>query len=104
MEEHITYSYACRKCEAENISSNIITTESPKNLINKGMASNNLLSYVSALKFLYSVPLYRQESYFKMLGAKLSRQTLSNWVIGVATELIDVYCLNLIMFKLMKQH
>ncbi len=102
VEEHITYSYACRKCEAENISSNIITTESPKNLINKGMASNNLLSHVIALKFLYSVPLYRQESYFKMLGAKLSRQTLSNWVIGVATELLDVY--NLMKDELLKSN
>ncbi|MGN9136340.1 transposase, partial [Clostridium sp. HCP1S3_B4] len=79
VEEHITYSYACRKCEADNINSNIITTKAPKNLINKGMASNNLLSHVISLKFLYSVPLYRQENYFNMLGATLSRQTLSNW-------------------------
>ena len=26
-----------------------------------------------------------------MLGATLSRQTLSNWVIGTATELQDIY-------------
>lgn len=89
MEEHITYSYACRKCEADNISSNITTTESPKNLINKGMASNNLLSHVIALKFLYSVPLYRQESYFKMLGANvglkesLIKVTSSNGLISL---------------------
>lgn len=93
VEEHITYSYACRKCEAEDIKATIITTESPKNLINKGMASNTLLAHCIALKFLYSLPLYRQESYFKMLGAKLSRQTLSNWVIGTATELQDIYTL-----------
>ena len=31
------------------------------------MASNNLLSHVISLKFLYSVPLYRQENYFNML-------------------------------------
>ena len=46
VEEHITYSYACRKCEADNISSNITTTESPKNLIN-----NEILT----LFFLYLV-------------------------------------------------
>ncbi|MBU5487918.1 IS66 family transposase, partial [Clostridium sp. MSJ-8] len=102
VEEHITYSYACRKCEADNINSNIITTKAPKNLINKGMASNNLLSHVISLKFLYSVPLYRQESYFNMLGATLSRQTLSNWVIGVATELTDVY--NLMKDELLKSN
>ena len=102
VEEHITYSYACRKCEADNIDSNIITTKAPKNLINKGMASNNLLSHVISLKFLYSVPLYRQESYFNMLGATLSRQTLSNWVIGVSTELTDVY--NLMKDELLKSN
>ena len=102
VEEHITYSYACRKCEADNINSNIITTKAPKNLINKGMASNNLLSHVISLKFLYSVPLYRQENYFNMLGATLSRQTLSNWVIGVAAELTDVY--NLMKDELLKSN
>ena len=76
---------------SRHINSNIITTKAPKNLINKGMASNNLLSHVISLKFLYAVPLYRQENYFNMLGATLSRQTLSNWVIGVAAELTDVY-------------
>ena len=102
VEEHITYSYACRKCEADNINSNIITTKAPKNLINKGMASNNLLSHVISLKFLYSVPLYRQENYFNMLGATLSRQTLSNWVIGVAAELTDIY--NLMKDELLKSN
>ena len=93
VEEHITYSYACRKCEAEDIKANILTTESPKNLINKGMASNTLLAHVIALKFVYSLPLYRQENYFQMLGANLSRQTLSNWVIGSSIELQDIYAL-----------
>jgi transposase len=102
VEEHITYSYACRKCEADNINSNITTTKAPKNLINKGMASNNLLSHVISLKFLYSVPLYRQENYFNMLGATLSRQTLSNWVIGVAAELTDVY--NLMKDEVLKSN
>lgn len=91
VEEHITYSYACRKCEAEDGIANIVTTESPKNLIYKGMASNSLLSHVISLKFLYSVPLYRQHNYFEMLGANLSRQTLSNWVISSALEIQDVY-------------
>ena len=91
VEEHITYSYACRKCEAEDIKANITTTESTKNLINKGMASNTLLAHVISLKFLYSVPLYRQHNYFEMLGATLSRQTLSNWVINTALELQDIY-------------
>ena len=37
-----------------------------------------------------------------MLGATLSRQTLSNWVIGVAAELTDIY--NLMKDELLKSN
>lgn len=42
IERHITYTYACKKCELESGEANIITTEAPKNLITKSMASNDL--------------------------------------------------------------
>ena len=51
------------------------------------MASNELLSHVICLKYQYALPLYRQETYFDMLGANISRQTMSNWIIGAAEEL-----------------
>ncbi len=55
------------------------------------MASNDLLSHVINLKYQYALSLYRQETYFDMLGASLSRQTLSNWIISAAAELQPVY-------------
>ncbi|ARE89040.1 IS66 family transposase [Clostridium formicaceticum] len=91
VEEHVTYSYACRSCEENNDKANIITTKAPKTLLHKSMASNELLSHVINLKYQHALPLNRQESYFKMMGANLSRQTLANWVIGAAHELDPIY-------------
>lgn len=91
VEEHITYSYACKKCEETNDIANITAIAAPKSIIPKSMASNELLAHVVLMKYLYALPLYRQESYFKMLGANLSRQTLSNWAIGVSNAFTPMY-------------
>ncbi|MBZ9633637.1 IS66 family transposase [Clostridium sp. FP1] len=91
IEEHITYSYACKTCEEAEGKANIITTKSPNSFLYKSMASNELISHVINLKYQYALPLYRQETYFDMLGANLSRQTLSNWIIGAAKEFEPVY-------------
>jgi len=91
IEEHITYTYACKTCEAEAGEANILTTKAPNTVLYKSMASNDLLAHVINLKYQHSMPLYRQETYFKMLGANLSRQTLSNWIIGCANEFKIIY-------------
>jgi transposase len=91
IEQHITYSYACKTCEEVEGQANIITTKAPNTLLHKSMASNELLSHVINLKYQYALPLYRQETYFDMLGANLSRQTLSNWIITAADEFKPVY-------------
>jgi len=102
IEEHITYSYACKACEEKEGIANIVTTKAPNNLLHKSMASNELLSHVICLKYQFALPLYRQETYFDMLGVTLSRQTLSNWVIGAANEFKIVY--GLMKEKLLESH
>lgn len=37
------------------------------------------------------MPLYRQETYFNMMGATLSRQTLCNWTMSTADALDPIY-------------
>lgn len=91
VEEHITYSYACKSCEENNDKANIVTTKAPKTLLHKSMASNELLSHVINLKYQHAMPLNRQEKYFSMMDANLSRQTLSNWIISSSNELQPVY-------------
>jgi len=102
IEEHVTYSYACKVCEETEGKANIVTTKSPNTLLYKSMASNELLSHVINLKYQFALPLYRQETYFDMLGANLSRQTLSNWIIGAAKEFEPVY--NIMKEKLLESH
>ena len=102
IEEHITYSYDCKVCEEVDGKANIVTTKAPNTLLYKSMASNELLSHVINLKYQYALPLYRQETYFDMLGANLSRQTLSNWIIGAAKEFEVVY--DVMREKLLESH
>lgn len=87
IEEHVTYSYACKSCEKTEGNANIITTKAPNTFLYKSMASHELLSHVISLKYQFALPLYRQETYFDMLGVNLSRQTISNWIIGLLTNL-----------------
>ena len=91
IERHITYTYACKKCEIESGQANIITTESPKNLITKSIASNSLLAYILSQKYELAIPLYRQEKHLQSLGVCLSRQTMSNWTIACADKLDFIY-------------
>ncbi|WP_142415612.1 IS66 family transposase [Hathewaya massiliensis] len=66
------------------------------------MTSFLFLQYYINLKYQYTLPLYRQETYFDMLGASISRQTLSNWIIGAAKEFQSVY--DLMKEKLLESH
>ncbi|NRZ28026.1 transposase [Clostridium beijerinckii] len=91
IEEHISYTYACKNCEADADKVNIISAKIPNTFLYKSMASNELLAHVVSMKYQYAMPLYRMESYFKMMDVNLSRQTLSNWIISCATELKPVF-------------
>lgn len=91
IEEHITYSYTCKSCEKSSGEANIITTKAPNTVFYKSMASNELIAHMLILKYQHAMPLYRQETYFKMLGANISRQTMSNWTIAAAGVLQSVY-------------
>ena len=55
------------------------------------MASNELIAHTLILKYQHAMPLYRQESYFDMMGATLSRQTLCNWTMSAAEALKPIY-------------
>jgi len=91
IEEHISYTYACKNCEVDADKVNIISAKMPNTFLYKSMASNELLAHVVSMKYQYAMPLYRMESYFSMMDVKLSRQTLSNWIISCATELKPVF-------------
>ncbi|MBA2887795.1 IS66 family transposase zinc-finger binding domain-containing protein [Clostridium beijerinckii] len=58
IEEHISYTYACKNCEADAYKANIISAKMPNNFLYKSMTSNELLSHVVSMKYQYSMPLY----------------------------------------------
>lgn len=101
IEEHITYSYTCKSCEIKNEETNITSTKMPSTIFYKTMASNELIAHMLILKYQHAMPLYRQQSYFKMLGADISRQTLSNWTISAANIFEEVY--NAMKIELLKR-
>ena len=80
-----------KNCEADADKANMISAKMPNTFLYKSMASNELLAHVVSMKYQYAMPLYRMESYFKMMDVNLSRQTLSNWIISCANELHPVF-------------
>lgn len=79
--EHIQYVYTCDKCEKTELKSPFYKAELPESVIYKSFASPSLLSGIIDNKFNRQLPLYRQEMMYEQLGAKISRQTMSNWMI-----------------------
>lgn len=91
VEEHVTYSYTCKSCDKETGESNIISALSPQTIFYNSMASNELIAHTIILKYQHAMPLYRQQTYFDMMGATLSRQTLCNWTMSAAKALEPIY-------------
>lgn len=61
VERYVTYSYAGKSYEENTGEVNIITTQSPATLLHKSKALNEILAHSMCLKYLYGLPLYRQE-------------------------------------------
>jgi len=85
--EHVQVVYACRNCDANGIATPMIKTEVPAPVISgSGIASPSLVSYIICNKYVLALPLYRQEQELERIGVHISRQTMANWVIYVATH------------------
>ena len=55
-----------------------------KRPIDNSYASAELLAYIALSKYLYHIPLYRQEKMSAHWGAQLSRKTMVDWIEAVA--------------------
>jgi transposase len=82
--EHATHIYACRCCQKDALATPIKRADSPSPLFSGSLASASLMSQILCDKYLYHLPLYRQEAAFASDGLSFSRQTLANWVIGAS--------------------
>ncbi len=83
--------YACRGCEGtESEGPAVSIAPTPEQIIPKSFATPGLLAYIMTSKFVDSLPFYRLSKMFSRSGVELSRGTMCNWSIKVATMLKPV--------------
>ncbi len=88
--EHRRSVYACDDCEKNEITTPVITAPMPKRTIPGSIASAATIAYIMIQKYLFGVPLYRQEQSWKQLDVEISRQTMANWLILASTRWLSI--------------
>ena len=86
VKEIVRYVYACRQCEAEQTEGTIVRAEAPEPLLSGSLLSPSLAAHVICRKYENRDPLYKISADFARKGLKLSRQTLSNWMLRVSED------------------
>ena len=82
---HIRPKYACKHCEGIETEGPVIKiAPTPKQIIEKGIATAGLLAHILTAKFCNALPFYRQERQFERLGVELPRATMCNWAMKAA--------------------
>ena len=82
--EDVYYTYKCMKCERETGEANIVKSPRVPTLLPGSFASAEAVAHIMTQKFVMHSPLYRLEQEFNRQGLKLSRQTMSNWLLNVS--------------------
>jgi transposase len=81
VQEDVYYTYACKNCEQQTDEANIVKTPKEPMICPGSFASPEAVAYIATQKFVMYSPLYRLEQEFGRQGLKLSRQTMSNWLL-----------------------
>ena len=81
VERHIRPKYACRHCEGSGDEEKPVFRIAPvkESIIPKSIVTPELLAFIIVNKFVDHLPYYRQEKRFERIGARISRQDMSNW-------------------------
>lgn len=86
---HVRHVYACRHCEVSSDHVPIVKADMPEPVIKGGFASPESIAHIATQKFVMGSPLYRQEQEWALSGIRLSRQTMSNWLIKACNEWLE---------------
>lgn len=84
--EDVYYTYACKQCEAETDEALIVKTPKEPAVLPGSFASPEAIAHIMTQKFVMYSPLYRQEQEMNRAGLKLSRQTMSNWILHASDD------------------
>lgn len=76
-----------------------VVAPAPARLAQGGYASAGLIAWVAMAKYADHLPLHRQEKMFERWGAKISRQTMADWIALAARELEPIYKLMLQLLR-----
>ena len=82
---YVRMSYECPRCKHTEYPF-IKKAQTPTSLMNHSLASPSSVANVMYLKYVNSVPLYRQEKEWERMGLSLSRATMANWVIRCSQD------------------
>ena len=81
--------YTCRNCQRNGIENPMHTGGSPKPLLRNALVSASFIAYIICRKLVEGIPLYRQEAGFKRRGIRLTRQTMSSWMIRCTGQYLE---------------
>ena len=87
--EHQVGRDACKSCEQETGEANIVKAVKEPALLPGSFASAEAVAYLAAQKFVMHSPLYRLQQEFERQGLKLSRQTMSNWLLSASEDWLE---------------
>lgn len=88
----VYYTYACRECDKNDITTPVVKTPKEPALIPGGFASPEAVAHLMVQKFVMGSPLYRQEQEWNRRGLKLPRQTMSNWLVKCSEDYLTPVC------------
>ena len=93
----VYYTYACKNCEKneetdgekEDVSTPVLKTPGEPSVLPGSFASPEAIAHIMVQKFVMGSPLYRQEQECARQGLKLSRQTMSNWLLWTSERWLE---------------
>ncbi len=86
VQEDVYYTYACKTCEQETGETVVVSTPREPSVLPGSFASPKAIAHIMTQKFVMYSPLYRLEQEFERMGLKLSRQTMSNWLLHASDD------------------
>lgn len=87
--EHVRLVYTCRDCETDEYGTPIVKAALAEPVIKGSFASPEAIAQIMTQKYVMGSPLYRQEQELHRSGIKLSRQTMSNWLLKATEDWLE---------------
>ena len=77
--QHDRVKYACRNCQANDVSGNVVIADKPPQPIEKGLPAPGFCAHMVLSKFGDHTPLYRTEDITSRYGYTIRRSTQCSW-------------------------